>query len=150
LTDSDSTSTYQKPDVTLYGQEHVDQYRATDGAVGHDWCGTHCLILTTTGRKSGESRDTPIIYGNYGDSVAVVASYGGAPKHPAWYLNLDADPHVDVQVLGDRFKATARTAEGDEREKVWKIMTDTWPNYDEYTKRTDRVIPVVILDRDPS
>jgi deazaflavin-dependent oxidoreductase (nitroreductase family) len=106
--------------------------------------------LTTTGRKPGESRDTPIIYGNYGDSVAVVASYGGAPKHPAWYLNLDADPHVEVQVLGDRFKATARTAEGDEREKVWKIMTDTWPNYDEYTKRTDRIIPVVILDRDPS
>jgi deazaflavin-dependent oxidoreductase (nitroreductase family) len=148
--ESESASTYVKPDITLYGQDHVDKYRATDGAVGHEWNGTQCLILTTTGRKSGQKHDSPMIYGTYGDSVTVVASYGGAPQHPAWYLNLEADPHVEVQVLADRYQATARTAEGEERQTIWKIMTATWPNYDEYTKRTDRVIPVVVLDRDPS
>jgi deazaflavin-dependent oxidoreductase (nitroreductase family) len=144
---SESDSIYRKPNVTLHGQEHVDRYRETDGVVGHDWCGTRCLILTTIGRKTGMVRDHPLIYSNYGDSFAIVASYAGSPEHPAWYLNLAAAPHVEVQIRGDRFGATARTVEGDERTQVWKLMTETWPNYVEYTKRTSRVIPVVVLDR---
>jgi deazaflavin-dependent oxidoreductase (nitroreductase family) len=131
----------------LFGQEHVDRYRATDGEEGHDWQGTHTLILTTMGRHSGEQRSTPLIYGQHGDDYLVVASQGGAPKHPGWYLNLSEDPDVDVQVKGDRFPARARTATPEEKPELWKIMTEQWPAYDEYQQRTDREIPLVVLER---
>ena len=97
----------------LFGQEHVNRYRATDGEEGHDWQGTHTLLLTTTGRKSGEKRTTPLIYDPVGDAYAIVASKGGADEPPAWYLNLSADPEVEVQVKADRFTANARTASPD-------------------------------------
>jgi deazaflavin-dependent oxidoreductase (nitroreductase family) len=133
--------------VALFGKDHVDRYRATDGEEGHDWRGTVTLLLTTTGRHSGETRTTPLIYQSDGDRYVVVASQGGAPRHPGWYHNLSADPNVEVQVKGDRFNATASTAEGVERERLWKLMTATWPAYDEYQTRTDREIPVVVLTR---
>jgi deazaflavin-dependent oxidoreductase (nitroreductase family) len=132
----------------LFGQEHVERYVKTDGEEGHDWRGASVLLLTTTGRKSGESRSTPLIYGRHGDDYLVVASKGGAPQHPAWYLNLSADPEVDVQVKGERFHARARTATGDERSELWRTMTATWPAYDDYQERTGREIPVVVLERD--
>jgi deazaflavin-dependent oxidoreductase (nitroreductase family) len=131
----------------LFGQEHVDRYRASDGEEGHDWQGVHTLLLTTTGRKSGKQRTTPLIYGTHGDDYLVVGSQGGAPKHPAWYLNLSEDPEVEVQVKGDRFKARARTARPEEKPELWKIMTADWPYYDDYQKRTEREIPVVVLER---
>jgi deazaflavin-dependent oxidoreductase (nitroreductase family) len=131
----------------LYGQDHVDRYRATDGEEGHDWQGTHTLILTTRGRHSGEQRSTPLIYGQHGDDYLVVASQGGAPNHPGWYLNLSENPEVEVQVKGDRFKARARTATPEEKPELWKIMTEQWPAYDEYQQRTDREIPLVVLER---
>ncbi len=131
----------------LFGKEHVDRYRATEGAEGHDWNGTTTLILTTSGRRSGEPRDSALIYRPHGDAYVVVASKGGAPDHPAWYKNLVAQPDVQVQVLGDRFGATARTASGTEREQLWKLMTQAWPAYDEYQQKTDRQIPVVVLER---
>ena len=140
-------SRYVKPDISLYGEEHVRRYRETTGDEGYLWNGATCLVLTTTGRKSGAKRDTPLICGFDGDNCVVVASYGGAPKHPEWYLNLVADPRVTVQVKADRFPAVARTAEGTERARLWKVMTAVWPNYDEYTKRTTREIPVVLLER---
>ena len=101
--------------MTLFGQEHIDRYVATDGEEGHDWEGTQALILTTTGRRSGEQRRTPLIYGRHGDDYLVVASKGGAPEHPAWYLNLEANPEVEVQVKGDKFHALARTATPEEK-----------------------------------
>jgi deazaflavin-dependent oxidoreductase (nitroreductase family) len=131
--------------VVLFGQEHVDRYRATDGREGHDWRGTVTLLLTTTGRRSGEKRTTPLIYQPDGDRYVIVASRGGAPAHPGWYHNLAADPDVEVQVKGDRFSARASTAEGEEREQLWKLMTAAWPSYDDYQKRTGREIPVVVL-----
>jgi deazaflavin-dependent oxidoreductase (nitroreductase family) len=131
----------------LYGQEHVDRYRATDGEEGHDWQGTHTLILTTKGRRSGEQRSTPLIYGQHGDDYLVVASQGGSDEHPDWYLNLRENPEVEVQVKGDRFAARARTATPEEKPELWKIMTEQWPAYDEYQQRTDREIPVVVLER---
>jgi deazaflavin-dependent oxidoreductase (nitroreductase family) len=133
--------------VTLFGQEHVQRYRQTDGEEGHDWNNTSVLILTTTGRKSGEERPTPLIYQPYNDDYLIVASKGGADEPPAWYLNLQENPEVDVQVKGDRFKARARTASADEKPDMWKTMTSTWPDYDEYQKKTDREIPVVVLER---
>ena len=131
----------------LFGQEHVERYRETDGEEGHDWRGTQTLILTTTGRKSGEQRSTPLIYQPYGDDHLVVASKGGADQPPAWYLNLEADPEVEVQVKGDRFRARARSANADEKPDMWRTMTAIWPDYDDYQARTERDIPVVVLER---
>src|SRR5262249_4500055 len=94
----------------LYGKEHVQRYRETGGEEGHDWRGTQTLLLTTRGRHSGEPRELPLIYGRSGDDYLIVASKGGSDQAPAWYLNLQADPDVEVQVWDDRFKARARTA----------------------------------------
>jgi deazaflavin-dependent oxidoreductase (nitroreductase family) len=132
----------------LFGQEHVDRYVATDGEEGHDWQGTTVLILTTKGRRSGEQRSTPLIYGSHGDDHVVVASKGGADEPPAWYLNLEADPEITVQVKGDRFPAHARTATAEEKPELWRMMTGQWPAYDEYQTKTDREIPVVVLERE--
>ncbi|MDQ3053029.1 MAG: nitroreductase family deazaflavin-dependent oxidoreductase [Actinomycetota bacterium] len=131
----------------LYGDAHVKRYRETDGEEGHDWNGTQALILTTTGRKSGQSRDKALIYGLTGDSPIVVASKGGDPAHPDWYVNLVEQPEVEVQIRGDRFPARARTATGEERTELWAEMLKHWAPYDEYQTKTDRQIPVVVLDR---
>ena len=134
----------------LFGQAHIDKYLETDGAEGHEWQGTQTLILTTTGRKSGEPRLAPLIYGVHGDDYVIVASKGGAPDHPAWYKNLDADRTVGVQVKGDKFDAVARDASGSERDELWQLMVKEWPAYDEYQTKTDREIPVVVLERKPA
>ena len=131
----------------LFGQEHVEKYEETDGAEGHEWQGTTTLILATKGRKSGEERKTPLIYQQHGDDYLIVASKGGTDAPPAWYLNLEADPEVGVQVLGDRFTATARTATPEEKPEMWKKMAAAWPDYDKYQENTDREIPVVVLER---
>ncbi|MEU3164432.1 nitroreductase family deazaflavin-dependent oxidoreductase [Streptosporangium sp. NPDC006930] len=131
----------------LFGKEHVARYQATDGAEGHEWQGTTTLILTTVGRRSGERRSTPLIYQRHGDDLLVVASKGGADDPPLWYLNLQADPEVEVQVLGDRFKARARTATPEEKPEMWSIMAAAWPAYDDYQTKTEREIPVVVLER---
>jgi deazaflavin-dependent oxidoreductase (nitroreductase family) len=131
----------------LFGKEHVDRYVATDGDEGHDWQGTSVLILTTKGRRSGEERSTPLIYQPYGDDYLIVASKGGADAPPAWFLNLEDDPDVAVQVKGDRFRARARTATPDEKPDMWRTMAATWPAYDEYQQKTEREIPVVVLER---
>ena len=131
----------------LFGQEHVQKYRETDGEVGHDWQGTTVLILTTKGRRSGEERPTPLIYQPYGDANLVVASKGGADEPPAWFLNLQAEPEADVQIKGDRFRARARTATPEEKADMWRTMTATWPAYDDYQTKTEREIPVVVLER---
>ena len=132
----------------LFGAEHVRRYLETDGEVGYRWRnGAPILILTTTGRRSGEERVKPLIFGEDDGRYVVVASQGGAPTHPDWYFNLDADPNVHVQIKGDRFAARARTAEGEERERLWRTMAEIWPPYDEYQRRTERVIPVVVLER---
>ena len=131
--------------MTLFGQEHVDRYRATDGAEGHDWQGTQTLLLGTTGRRTGEPRTHPLIYGRHGGDYLVVASKGGAPNHPDWYLNLVANPDVEIQVKADKLHARAHTASPEEKAVLWPIMTAEWPAYDEYQKKTDRDIPIVVL-----
>jgi deazaflavin-dependent oxidoreductase (nitroreductase family) len=132
----------------LFGQDHVERYVETDGQEGHDWNGVQTLILTTTGRKSGERRSTPLIYGRDGDDPVVVASKGGADEAPAWYLNLAENPEVEVQVKADRFPARARTATAEEKPELWRMMADIWPQYDDYQEKTDREIPVVVLERE--
>jgi deazaflavin-dependent oxidoreductase (nitroreductase family) len=131
----------------LFGPEHVERYEATDGQEGHDWQGTQTLILTTKGRKSGEERKAPLIYGEHDGDYLIVASKGGDDAPPAWYVNLQADPEVELQVWGEKFKARARDATPEEKPELWAIMTKHWPAYDEYQTKTDRPIPVVVLER---
>jgi deazaflavin-dependent oxidoreductase (nitroreductase family) len=128
-------------------QAHARRYIETGGKDGHIWEGVTTLLLTTTGRRSGESRTTPLIYGRDGDRYLVVASRGGAPTHPGWYENLVAQPEAQVQVMADRFRARARTATAAEKPTLWKTMTAIWPAYAEYQARTAREIPVVIIER---
>lgn len=137
--------TYRAPDIALVGAEHVRRYRESDGEVGYIWNGVPILLLTTTGRSSGQPRTSALIHGRDGDDYLVVASQGGAPTHPSWYLNLLARPDAEIQVKAEHMAVTARTAGEDEKPRLWKIMTDCWPNYDVYQSRTDRVIPLVVL-----
>lgn len=132
----------------LFGDEHVRRYEETDGEVGHEWKdGVPTLVLTTKGRKTGEDRKFALIYQEVDGNPVIVASKGGAPNHPGWYLNLEANPEAGVQVGADRFQATARTTSGDERAKLWEKLAAVWPDYDNYAKKTDREIPVVVLER---
>ena len=133
---------------TLFGEEHVRRYRETGGEVGHIWRrGSKTLLLTTTGRTTGEPRTTPLIYEDADGAYVIVASKGGAPQHPGWYRNLVKNPDVEVQVRDEVFRARARTAEGEERERLWRRAAQQWPDYDAYQRKTDREIPVVVLER---
>ena len=131
----------------LFGQQHVRVYQETDGEQGYHWRGTTILLLTTTGRSSGKPRTTPLIYGTDGDAWVVVGSKGGAPDHPDWYKNLDANPEATIQIERERIPVRAHTARGADRARLWQLMADVWPPYDEYQEKTDREIPVVILER---
>jgi deazaflavin-dependent oxidoreductase (nitroreductase family) len=125
---------------------HVWLYRLTGGRLGnHIKRDAPVLLLTTTGRKTGKRRTNPLIYVEDGESYAVVASAGGAPKHPAWYLNLHANPDVNIQVKGRRQGAHAETADQEQRARLWPRLTAIWPDYDTYQTKTTRQIPVVIL-----
>jgi deazaflavin-dependent oxidoreductase (nitroreductase family) len=134
-------------DGELFGAEHVRVYRETGGERGYRWRGTTILLLTTVGRSSGEERTTPLIYRADGERWVVVASKGGAPRNPSWYENLRAQPDATIQVRSEEIPVRASTAEGPERERLWALLAEVWPDYDEYQARTDRQIPVVVLQR---
>jgi F420H(2)-dependent quinone reductase len=125
---------------------HNGLYRASKGKVGGTMRGAPVLLLTTTGRKSGKKRTTPLLYGSAGDDLVVVASVGGAPKNPAWYWNLQGG-QAEVQVGGERRRVRARDAEGEERERLWRQMVGVYPPYADYQTKTTRQIPVVVLER---
>ncbi len=126
--------------------KHLHRYLESNGAEGHEWKpGVPTLLLTTLGRKSGKPYRTPLIYGRDGDRYVVMASYGGAPKDPDWYLNLAADPDVIIQVGPDVMPARASTVGDDRRDELWATMAAVWPAYDEYATKTDRKIPLVLL-----
>lgn len=132
-------------DDELFGAEHVRMYRETDGEHGYHWRGTTILLLTTEGRRSGESRTTPLIHRTDGERWVVVASKGGTPENPSWYENLKANPDATIQVKGDVLRVRASTAEGEERARLWSLMAEVWPAYDEYQAKTEREIPIVVL-----
>ena len=131
----------------LFGQTHVRVYRETGGEQGYHWRGATILLLTTTGRSSGEERTTPLIFREDGGRWVVVASKGGAPDHPGWFKNLSSSPQASIQVRDQLIQVRAHTAEGAERTRLWGLMTDVWPAYDDYQRKTDREIPVVVLER---
>ncbi|UQS23241.1 nitroreductase family deazaflavin-dependent oxidoreductase [Amycolatopsis thermalba] len=134
--------------IDLHGQPHVDRYLETDGEDGYYWRnGTTILILFTKGRKSGQERKHALIFREHEGAYLLVASNGGTDTPPAWFVNLQADPNVEVQVKGERFRAVARVATPEEKPAMWAKMTEAWPDYDEYQKKTTREIPVVVLER---
>lgn len=141
-----------------WSQDHLLRYLATNGEDGYyvDFRRvggpelTPTLLLTTTGRRSGKQRTVPLIFGRSGRSYVIVASKGGAPEHPAWYLNLSTNPEVQLQIKGDRLRARARVAEGEERSRLWNVMAEIYPPYDQHRKRTVREIPLVVLEPLPS
>jgi deazaflavin-dependent oxidoreductase (nitroreductase family) len=138
-------------------KSHVKLY-FDDPEAGHNWHPPfsdsasefilHTLLMTTIGRKSGKQLLLPLIYQPTGDGgYCIIASKGGASSHPAWFLNLQAQPNVEVKVAHKEFAAIARVAEGEERDRLWKIMSQHYPSYNDYQTATDREIPVVVLDR---
>jgi deazaflavin-dependent oxidoreductase (nitroreductase family) len=135
---------YDSP--TGFVKDHIREYVESDGKKGYLWRGVTTLLLTTRGRKSGKLRRTALIFGRDGKNYLVVASKGGAPNHPLWYLNLVANPEVEIQVGAEKFTAHARTAAQEEKPRLWKIMAGIFPNYDEYQAKAGREIPVVILE----
>jgi F420H(2)-dependent quinone reductase len=124
----------------------VELYESSGGTEGTELEGKPCIILWTRGRNSGNVRKSPLMRVTDGERYAVIASLGGAPKHPVWYLNLVADPKVSLQDGPELKDYTARIVEGAERDEWWKRSTEVWPAYDEYQTKTDRQIPVVVLD----
>jgi deazaflavin-dependent oxidoreductase (nitroreductase family) len=137
-----------KSDEDLYGDEHVRAYRETGGQRGYIWRrGTTILLLDTKGRRTGRTVTTPLIFRPDGDRFVIVASKGGMPEHPAWFLNLEAQPEAEIQVRDERIPVRMTVAEGAERERLWAYMNEVWPDYDEYQTKTDRQIPIVVLER---
>jgi proline iminopeptidase len=133
----------------LFGDEHVRRYRETDGEEGHVWReGSTILLLTTKGRKTGLDRTVPLIYAWEGENPLTVASKGGAPDHPGWFKNLVKTPEAEIQILDRHLRVHAREAEGDERARLWAEMNRHWPQYDAYQEKTERRIPVVVLERE--
>ena len=142
------------PNLPGWMLEHTNRYLSSGGTDGHMYTVTPpgysemivpSLLLTTTGRKSGEKFIFPLYYGTDGDTYFVVASKGGAPADPSWFQNLTAEPNAAIQVLDEEIPVRASVAEGTERERLWSLMTEVWPAYDEYQQRTTRQIPVVIF-----
>jgi deazaflavin-dependent oxidoreductase (nitroreductase family) len=132
---------------TGWVNKHIQDYVETDGANGQVFAGVPALLITTKGRKTGTLHRTALYYGEDNGRYVIVASKGGSPAHPAWFLNLEANPDVELQVGAEHFPARARVAEGEERSRLWKMMAAIFPNYDSYQASTEREIPIVVLER---
>jgi len=133
--------------VNEFNRNLIDEFRAKDGKVTGVFAGAPVLLLTTTGARSGRKHTTPLVYQQDGDRIVVFGSRGGAPTHPAWYRNLVANPIVTVELPGETFEAKAGTIEGPERERIWSAQKEIMPAFAEYEAKTDRQIPVVVLER---
>lgn len=148
MTDSHKTDTSTDNPENILGfmRDHISRYIATDGVDGHMMNGYPCLVLTTRGKQSGEARQAAVIYGVDGDNHVVVASKGGSDTPPAWFLNLEATPQAHIQVKDKKLDVRMRVAEGEERDRLWHMMVSVFPAYAEYQQKTDRILPVVVLE----
>ncbi|KAA8884085.1 nitroreductase family deazaflavin-dependent oxidoreductase [Nocardia colli] len=134
-----------EPSTSDWAREQAEKYENSGGAEGTTMQGKPVILLTTKGAKSGKLRKTPLMRVEHNGEYAVVASLGGAPKHPVWYYNIKAEPHVELRDGTENKDYTAREVTGDERQVWWDRAAEVWPDYNEYTKKTDRVIPVFVL-----
>ena len=135
-----------EPSTADYAREQVERYEATDGTKGGTMQGRPVIVLTSVGAKTGKIRKTPLMRVEHEGTYAVVASLGGAPVHPVWYHNLKANPHVELQDLATKHEYTAREVLGDEKAVWWERAVDAWPDYANYQTKTERQIPVFVLD----
>ena len=131
--------------ISLMSKTHLFWYRLTGGMIGASIVGRRHLLLTTTGRKTGVQRTTPLMYLADGENLVVIASNGGNPRHPAWWLNLEKNPQAEVQVKNEKKRVTAEEATGEERERLWRAVVEVYAGYEDYRKTAEREIPVVIL-----
>jgi len=142
------SSTANRPEWNNFNQNLIADLRANAGKpTSGPFLGRPVLILTTVGARSGEQRETPLVYSKDGEDLVVIASKGGAPTNPAWYHNLVAKPEVTLEVLGERFGARARVTAGEERDRLFRNQADEMPGFDDYQRKTTRRIPVVVLER---
>jgi F420H(2)-dependent quinone reductase len=125
---------------------HTAVYKASHGRIGGTSYGVPVVLIESVGRKSGKKRTHPLLCGEDGDNLVVIASKGGVHKHPAWFLNLKANPETTAWWKGDIRRVRAREATGAERERLWRMMADAYPTYEDYQRRTERKIPVVVLE----
>jgi len=137
--------------ATAFNQKTIAEFHANQGRAVGMW-GDHVLLMTAKGLKSGDAITTPLVYSREGHDYIILASKGGAPNHPMWFGNLKATPEVEVEVANDHgtetFKARARVVDSrPERDRLYKEMSKIWPSFAEYQKRTDRLIPVIVLER---
>jgi deazaflavin-dependent oxidoreductase (nitroreductase family) len=130
-----------------FNQKVIKEFRANEGKVGGNFAGAPMLLLTTTGAKSGQQRTTPLVYSKDGENVVIIASFGGAPKHPAWFLNIKAHPEVTVEVGKEKYTARAVVPEGTERDRLFNQQAALMPNFAEYQEKTTRRIPAVVLEK---
>ena len=133
------------PDVNAFNRGIIEEFRASDGQVGGPFAGAPMLLLTSTGAKSGEPRTSPVVHTRDGERYIIIASKAGAPTNPDWYHNLMANPAATIEVGADTIQVQAEAAQGDERQRLWDQHVAAMPNFAEYEKLTDRVIPVVVL-----
>jgi len=131
--------------IKVMSAMHLFWYRLTGGAIGASFGGNRILLLTTTGRRTGRKRTTPLQYLADGENMVLAASNGGNPRHPAWWLNLEHNPEAEVQVRSEKKRVTAEKATGEERERLWGLMVEMYSGYAGYQETTKREIPVVIL-----
>jgi len=133
--------------VNDFNRNIIDEFRNNNGKVTGVFQNAPLLLLTTKGARTGREHTTPVVYTTDGDNVVVIASKGGAPAHPHWYLTLVANSDVTVEIPGETYRAHALVAQGDERNRLFRSQADVMPNFDEYQRKTDREIPVVVLER---
>jgi len=135
-------------DFNEFNRDLIAEFRANDGVVTGPFAGAPLVLITHTGAKSGAERTTPLVHTRDGDRIVIIASKAGSPAHPHWYLNLLANPEVTVELPGETFRARATAlTESPERDRLYRAQADLMPNFGEYEQRTDRLIPVVVLDR---
>ncbi len=144
---NDDNDIRRATDINAFNRNVIAEFRANDGKVSGQFANAPLLLLTHTGAKSGLERTSPLVFSRDGDQIVIIASKGGSPNHPHWYLNIVAKPDVTVEVPGDTFKARVRITEGEERARLFRAQAALMPNFDEYQSNTAREIPVVVLER---
>jgi deazaflavin-dependent oxidoreductase (nitroreductase family) len=125
---------------------HTIAYKASGGRIGGKAYGVPVVLVESVGRKSGKRRTHPLLCGEDGENLVLIASKGGTDRHPAWYHNLKANPETTAWWKGETRRVRARDATGEERDRLWKMMAAAYPDYESYQRRTDRQIPVVVLE----